>query len=179
MKINIKEIYDPNTLAGGLFYAVIFLSLAILVSTIIRKYAKELITREQRHPSDRTAIVFVSQLLQAISFVIAAILYFHLIPALKSFGTAVLTTAGVISIVVGLAAQNTLGNLIAGISLLLYRPFRLGDKIQVSAPTGVETGVVQTLSLGYTMLESADNRKIIIPNSVMSNSVIINLGQKD
>ena len=107
--------------------------------------------------------MFFAQLLQAGSFIVAAILYFHLIPALKSFGTAVLTTTSVISIVVGLAAQNTLGNLIAGIPLLLYHPIRLGDKIQESAPTGVETGIVRTLSLGYSMLESADNRKIYYP----------------
>ena len=179
MKLILAEIFDPTTLLGGLFYAVIFLVLAFLLSSIIRKYTQKIITREQRHPNDQTAIMFIAQLLQVGSFVVAAILYFHLIPALKSFGTALLTTASVISIVVGLAAQNTLGNLIAGVSLLLYRPFRLGDRIQVSAPTGVETGIVRTLSLGYTMLESLDNRKIIIPNSVMSNNVIINLGQKE
>ena len=134
---------------------------------------------EHRHLGDRTAIMFIAQVLQVGSFVVATILYFHLIPALKSLGTAVLTPTSDISIVVGLAAQNTLGNLIAGISLLLYHPIQLGDKIQVSAPTGVDTGIVRTLSLGYTMLESADNRKIYIPNSVISNSVIINLGQEE
>lgn len=174
-----SEIYDPNTVLGVRFYAVIFLVLAFFISRIIHRYAQKLLAREQTHPSDQTAILFIAQLLLAGCFVVAAILYFHLIPALKSFGTAILTTASVISIIVGLAAQNSLGNLIAGISLLLYRPFHLNDKIQVSAPTGVETGVFRELSLGYTMLESAYNRKIIIPNNIISNSVIINLGRKE
>ena len=53
---------------------------------------------------------------------------------LRGLGTAWLTSAGVAAVVVGLAAQNTLGNLIAGVSLVLYRPFHLGDHLQVSVP---------------------------------------------
>jgi small conductance mechanosensitive channel len=94
-------------------------------------------------------------------------------------GTAILTTASAASIVLGLAAQNTLGNLIAGISLILYKPIRLGDKVQVDAPTGQETAVVESISLGYTILAGSDSRKIIIPNSVLASSIIVNLGRND
>ena len=104
MKIILAEIFDPTTILGSLFYAGIFLVLAFLSSSIIRKSAQKIITREQRQSNDQTVIVFIAQLLQVGSFVVAAILYFHLIPALKSFGTALLTTASVISIIVGLAA---------------------------------------------------------------------------
>jgi len=53
----------------------------------------------------------------------AAILCAHLVPVLRALGTAMLAGASVASIVLGLAAQNTLGNLIAGVALLLYDPF--------------------------------------------------------
>jgi small-conductance mechanosensitive channel len=85
----------------------------------------------------------------------------------------------VISIVVGLAAQSTLGNLVAGFSLLLYRPFRVGDRLQVSAPTGVESGTVESLSLGYTVLKTYDNRRIVLPNSGIANQVTVNLSSVD
>jgi len=78
-------------------------------------------------------------------------------------------------VIVGLAAQSTFGNLIAGISLLLYRPFNLGDRLQVTAPTGLETGTVESLSLGYTVLRADDNRRVVIPNSVMVSQTTINL----
>ena len=68
-----------------------------------------------------------------------------------------------------------LGNLISGVSLLLYRPFRLGDHLQIMAPSGLESGVVESLSLGYTTLKTPDNRRIVIPNSVMASQVSINL----
>jgi len=103
-------------------------------------------------------------------------LYCHLIPAPRPLGTAILTTASVAPVVLGLAARNTLGNLIAGISLILYQPIRLGDKVQVDAPTGQEAAIVESISLGYTILRGSTDQKIIIPNGIMANSVIINMG---
>lgn len=67
----------------------------------------------------------------------------------------------------------------AGISLLLYRPFKLGDRLQVLAPTGLETGVVESLSLGYTLLRTDDNRGVVLPNSVMASQTTINLTGND
>jgi small-conductance mechanosensitive channel len=84
-----------------------------------------------------------------------------------------------VSVVFGLAAQNTLGNLVAGISLLLYRPFSLGDHMQISAPTGLENCVVESLNLGYTILRTADNRRIVVPNSAMASQTNVNLSLVD
>ena len=112
-------------------------------------------------------------------YVFAFLSYAHLIPALQSMGHAWLASVGVVSVVFGLAAQNTLGNLIAGISLLLYRPFSLGDHMQVTAPTGVETGVVESLNLGYTVLCTPDNRRIVIPNNAMASQTCVNLSIVD
>jgi len=81
----------------------------------------------------------------------------------------------VASVVIGLAAQSTLGNLVAGVSITLYRPFRLGDTLQVVAPTGTEIGVVELISLGYTTLRAPAGHLIILPNSVAASRVTINL----
>lgn len=128
---------------------------------------------------DRTAAPFVTQLLAAVIYVIAALLYVHLVPELRGIGTALLAGAGVASIVLGLAAQSTLGNLISGMTLLLYRPFQVGDRVQVAAPTGLETGVVEVITLGYTILRTGDNRRIVVPNSAMANQVTVNLTSVD
>lgn len=112
---------------------------------------------QQVHPDSLAGAVFYLLLFLALGFlkgvasvairVAVLVAYAHLIPALRNLGTALLAGASVISIVLGLAAQSTLGNLIAGFALLLYRPFRVGDRLQVSAPTGVETGTVESLAL--------------------------------
>ena len=174
--IIIGNILNPSTAEGAVFFALLFLVLSILISSILRRILHRFIKRDHRPSADRTTILFLGQLAQVMIFLIAAILYFHLIPALRSFGTALLTTASVASIVIGLAAQNTLGNLISGISLLLYRPIKLGDQIRIDAPTGQESGVVDAITLGYTTLVSSIGQKIVVPNSMMASSVIINIG---
>ena len=88
-------------------------------------------------------------------------------------------SVSVLSVIVGFAAQNTLGNVIAGIALLIYRPFKLGDRLQVIAPTGLETGVVENLTLGYTLLKTDDNRHVVVPNSLMASQTAINLTGND
>jgi small conductance mechanosensitive channel len=173
------KLLDPNTLLGALYYLAIFLLLAILGARLLYLAVARLLARDRQGMIDRTVASFLSQLGQVGIYLVALIIYAHLIPALHSLGTALLTGVSVASIVVGLAAQSTLGNLIAGISLLLYRPFRLGDQVQVNAPGGKETGVIERLTLGYTVLRTGDNRQVIVPNSTMASQVTINLTTQD
>jgi small conductance mechanosensitive channel len=74
---------------------------------------------------DRITLSFLQQFASAVIWIVMLILYAHLIPVLRSMGTALLAGASVASVVIGLAAQSTLGNLVAGVSITIYRPFRL------------------------------------------------------
>ena len=103
----------------------------------------------------------------------------HFIPALQSMGTALLAGVSVASIVIGLAAQSTLSNLIAGVVLIVYRPFNPGDRIQLAAPTGLEIAYVKDITLGYTMLETSDQQRIVVPNSQIASQITINLTQSE
>ncbi len=170
----LRDLPNPATLTGAIFYALLFLILAIIAARFVRLATEQLTKRDSRHLVDPGAVSFLTQFSQIVIYVVAFILYAHLIPALRSLGTALLTGVSVASVVIGLAAQNTLGNLIAGISLLIYRPFRIGDRVQVAAPTGFEVGTIESLTLGYTILQTFDNRRIVVPNSVMANQVTIN-----
>lgn len=170
----LDNLLDPETPAGALFYAVIFFTAALFAARLARLFAR----RSSRHFTDLTALHFVSQLLQVLVFLVAIILYAQLIPALRALGTALLAGVSVSAVVLGLAAQNTLSNLIAGFSLLLYRPFHLGDQVELNTPKGVQTGTVYVLSLGYTILKNAEDHEIIVPNSVMVSQVIIRLAHR-
>jgi len=163
--------FDPATLPGALAYAVVFCGMAILGARLVRAFVR----RSARHFSDVTAVRYASQGLQVGIFLAAFILYAHLIPPLQKMGTALLAGVGVVSIVIGMAAQSTLGNLIAGFSLLLYHPVRVGDKVQLTTPKGLETATVESLTLGYTILRGADQERIFVPNSVMAGLVIVRL----
>ena len=163
----------PDTLIGALAYLVIFVFLALILSRILRSAVHAAMTRSGH--VDRTSLSFLQQMAGALIWVVMLILYAHLIPVLHSMGTALLAGASVASVVIGLAAQSTLGNLVAGVSITIYRPFRLGDTLQVAAPTGTEVGVVEMISLGYTTLRAPAGHLIVVPNSVAASQVTINL----
>jgi small-conductance mechanosensitive channel len=164
---------QPDTLFGAIVYLVIFAAVATLLSRGLRGAVHAAMTR-QGH-IDRTTVSFLQQITTAMIWIIMLILYAHLIPVLRSMGTALLAGASVASVVIGLAAQSTLGNLVAGVAITIYKPFRLGDTLQIAAPTGTDIGVVEFISLGYTTLRTPDGRLIIVPNSIAASQVTINL----
>jgi len=164
----------PDSLVGAAVYLLLFVLAALLLARALRAAMDTVMVRKGH--LDRTTMSFLQQVGTAAIWVIMLILYAHLIPVLRAMGTALLAGASIASVVIGLAAQSTLGNLIAGVSITLYRPFRLGDTLQVSSPTGTEVGTVELISLGYTTLRTADGRCVVLPNSVASSQVTINLG---
>jgi small-conductance mechanosensitive channel len=170
-----KDFLNPNTLPGLVFWGAIFFVAASLGVFMIRRTAR----RIESHLTDVTAARYISALAQVLTYVIAFVLYAHLVPELRAIGTALLAGVSVASVVIGLAAQNTLGNLVAGLALVLYRPFSVGDRIQLNSPKGVISATVETISLGYTMLRDEDEQGVIVPNTIMVTSTIIKLNRTE
>src|SRR5208283_4081833 len=82
---------------------------------------------------------------------------------LSEFGiqtTSLVAVLGATSLAIGLALQGTLSNLAAGVMLLIFRPFKIGDKVQIAGTTGV----AKDLSLFWTELVTEDKVQVIIPN---------------
>lgn len=165
-----RTLFDASTVSGAIFIGLLFLLGALAVAALIRKGARGL---EPRLP-DKTGLRFISALGQALAYVGAFILYANLVPELRTLGTTLLAGVSIVSIVIGLAAQTTLGNLVAGFVLVLYRPVRVGDRVQLTTPRGLVTAVVKDISLGYTLLMEDDTADdVIVPNNVMANATVI------
>ena len=88
----------------------------------------------------------------------------------------VVTALGVGSLAIGLAAKDTLANMISGFTLMLDRPFRIGDRIQLA---GGQVGDVAGIGLRSTRIRTLDNQLMIIPNSDLCNTMLINLAFPD
>ena len=170
---------DPATLSGALLLFAVFGVVGIVLSVILRRTMHAIYARDRDGRLDRLSMGFLSKFAQVFLWLVVAMLYAHAIPALAKLGTALLASVSVASIVIGLAAQSTLANLVAGVSLILYRPFKLGDRLEIGVPAGVETGIVEDVSLGYSVLRTPDNRRIVLSNSTMANAVMINHTRTD
>ncbi len=166
----ISDFFDPGNPLGAITYAIVFVFLALFAGRGVKVLARH----GESHLSDLTALRFVTQLLRVLIYLLAFIVYTRIIPALHELGTTLLTGVSVMGVVIGIAAQSTLSNLVAGFSLVMYRPFHVGDEVQLTTPKGLTTGTVKSLSLGYTILhDNKDDQQIVVPNSVMSTNVMI------
>jgi small-conductance mechanosensitive channel len=175
----VRDFLDRSTVPGAIVYAFVFAFLAWLLGSALRVAVQRALAHDKHAHFDLMAVKFLAKLARYGVYIFAFIAYARFVPVLSGFGAASLASISVMSLIMGFAAQNTLGNLIAGISLLLYRPFKLGDRLQVTAPTGLETGVVESLTLGYTLLKTDDNRRVVVPNSLMASQTAINLTAND
>ena len=84
------------------------------------------------------------------------------------------TIVGAFGVAAGLALSGTLQNFTSGILILLLKPFRVGDNIVAQ---GAE-GTVETIQIFFTIVKTFDNKTVIIPNSKLSNEVIVNLSRE-
>ena len=92
------------------------------------------------------------------------------IPQVRAVAAAILASSAVIGIVVGFAAQRTIGNFIAGLLIAFAQPIRLGDYIETE---GV-TGMVEEIGLTYTFIRTSDNDRLVIPNEKIASDTIRN-----
>lgn len=143
--------------------------LILIVAWFMSMWVRRLInTALTRAKFDATLTKFFSQLARWAVLVLAMLL------ALGTFGIQAASVAALIAalgLAIGLAFQGTLSNFAAGIMLLAFRPFKVGDVVEI----GGEMGTVDEIELFFTQVDTFDNRRLIIPNSQIFGSTIENL----
>lgn len=149
--------------------AIIILIIGKIVAGICAGIVQRMMTRAKAEPA---VAGFVAKLVRY------AILVFAVIAALAKFGVqtgsfiAVVAAAG---LAVGLALQGSLANFAAGVLIMIFRPFKVGDFI-VAADS---KGVVQEIGIFTTILHSPDNQKLIIPNGAITGKTITNVNANE
>jgi small-conductance mechanosensitive channel len=170
----IATLLDPRTWQGAGVYAAILCVIAVIVSRAVRIIADRTLSRERPRHLDRAVVQFLAQVAQVAVWITVVMVFLHIVPPLQKLGTALLAGVSVASVVIGLAAQNTLSNVIAGFSLVLYRPFEVDDVLTIAGPGGPAiVGVIERLSLGYTILRTLDDRRIVVPNNLIASQVSV------
>ncbi|MBW1739996.1 MAG: mechanosensitive ion channel family protein [Deltaproteobacteria bacterium] len=158
------------------FYAALIVLLAIPVkdfTLLVLSYLEANFTKKTQSKIDDIVLDILNKFSGVVIFAIAILL------ALDVLGINVMpfvAGAGVAGIAVGFAAKDTLSNLIAGILLIIDRPFEIGDRIEVwSSPEGSSTwGDVMDIGLRATKIRTTDNVVIIIPNNEIMTRDIVN-----
>ncbi len=152
-------------------YIISVLLVAFIVTRILRFVVGRFFKRAAlKLRVDPTHYNFFKNAIDFIIFLIAGIIIFRSIPALQSFGTTLLTGAGILAAIVGFASQSAFSNIVSGVFLVIFKPFHVGDRVRI----GSHSGDVEDITLRHTIIKDFENRRIVIPNSVISNETIIN-----
>ncbi len=147
----------------------------VLLAAVIAAIVDRRVARHQLQPGTITRYRILRQsILWTIVFVgvLSALL---VIPQVRALAAGILASGAVIGLVLGFAAQRTIGNFIAGLLIAFTQPVRLGDEIEVDSTAGV----VEEIGLVYTWLRTGDNDRLAIPNEKLASETIRNATIRD
>lgn len=154
------------------FFAVIVMVVAVVVGRILRFFIGQSVKgASHKIKVDPTKYSFVKNAVEFIVYIIAMIVIFNSIPRLKDYGTALFASAGVLAAIVGFASQSAFSNIISGIFIVIFKPFSVGDRIRVGQ---LYQGDVEDITLRHTVIRDFENKRIVMPNTVISNETIVN-----
>lgn len=154
-------------LAVNLVVAALILAVTFWAAGWAARFMRRTLTRVHRSNPDPTLESFAASLARY------AIVAVGLVAVLQQLGvqaTSIIAVLGAASLAIGLALQGALSNVAAGVMILLFRPYRVGDVIE----TATRQGTVKSLDLLFTEIATPDNVKVMIPNSKVFGDVILN-----
>lgn len=162
-----------NEIFFVLYLLTVFLVLGRILNAIGMWYTKVIAPKTETN-LDEQLLPFFRRVANIVLVMIAAII---LLSHFDVDVSALVTTLGVGSLAIALAAQETLSDTISGLVIVVDRPYRIGDRIEVQ---DLDTwGDVVDIGLRSTRIRTRDNRMVIIPNSVIGKSLIVNHSYPD
>ncbi len=157
-------------------YNVILMGATIICAILLTRLVRWLINKayigaQKKEDVDLTRIKFIKNAVSFIIWLVALGVFVSLIPQLKSLAVTLFAGAGILLAILGFAAQQAFSNIIGGIFIVIFKPFRVGDMIKVG---NQDYAIVEDITLRHTVLLNFENKRIIVPNSMISAETIIN-----
>lgn len=166
---------DMGSIFGIILYVIIVVIVTFVIALIAKKLFRTWIRRSEKRGSKDQVIVFLNLLRR----VVVGLIYFGgimaivgQVPGLNKIATSLLAGSGIVAVALSVAAQASIGNLVSGALIGVFKPFRVGDTIRYLDQD--ITGTVEEITLRHTIIRTFENKRLIIPNSTMNTQVIEN-----
>ena len=159
----------------GVFIAI--LAGTMLVAYLFNRIFRRFIERSALlMKTDPTNYQFLRHVITAVIYVLGFSWAVYAVPNLRTVANSLLAGAGILAVAVGFASQHALSNIISGIFIVVFKPFRVNDRLYIRNQF---SGIVEDITLRHTVIRDFENRRILIPNSVISDEVIVNSDFED
>ena len=170
----IQQIIANNQLP--LLVATILLATVITAVVTGRIFDVAIKRTEDSDSSDLTNLKFLKRGISVLIYLAGISFAIYMIPDLRIIATSLLASAGLFAVALGFASQAALSNIVSGVFIVIFKPYKIGDRIQIRTDLN---GVIEDINLRHTVIRNFENRRIIIPNSVISDEVVINSNYTD
>jgi small-conductance mechanosensitive channel len=165
-----NDLYDLNTPAGILLRVLLFAAITIIAARVIETFLDRYLRQAAiRLRVSATKYIALRRLVIAAVYVTGLIIIIESTPQLQSLSIAIFASVSIVGIVIGIAAQSTISNIIAGVAIVISKPFGVGDFVTVRG----ESGFVEDITFRHTVIRLLDAH-MIIPNSSITSDVVFN-----
>jgi small conductance mechanosensitive channel len=142
----------------------------VAIAVIVAKVVDWRIARHHLGPDAQTRYSVLRRVILVTIVFVGILSALLVIPEVRAIAGAILASSAVLGLVIGFAAQRTLGNVIAGILIAVSQPLRIGDEVEFQGTKGV----VEEIGLTYTWIRTRDDDRFVVPNEQLASSPIRN-----
>ena len=153
-----------------LWERLVVVAVVLVLTALVARLLDRAIARRELDPQAKTRYRVLRRTVLTAVFVVGILSALLVIPQVQVIAGGVLASSAVLAVVIGFAAQRTLGNAVAGILIAFTQPLRLGDTVTVA---NVE-GTVEEIGLTYTWIRTEDNDRLAVPNEKLASDTILN-----
>ncbi|MCZ4318161.1 mechanosensitive ion channel family protein [Aequorivita viscosa] len=162
------------------FQVVLYLGIVavatIVIASSVHIWFRKSIERKVLAKEDPTAFKFLRYIAVFVVYTVGVLIALLAFPSLKGVAQTALGGAGVIALIAGVASQEALANLVGGVFIISFKPFKIGDIIKLS---DAMVGTVVDITLRHTVLRNFENKMIVIPNAIINKEKLINYNLGD
>ncbi|MCP4156225.1 MAG: mechanosensitive ion channel family protein [bacterium] len=147
---------------------------AILIITfLLAKSVKRVMLRKENFIRvDTTQYKFLTHFFSGMIYFAGFLLAVYSIPSGRVLAASMFAGSSIVAIIIGFASRHAFANIVGGIFVAIFKPFRIGDRIRLVENDFI--GIVEDITLRHTVLRTFENKRIVIPNSVISSEILEN-----
>jgi len=152
------------------WHRIVIAAVVFLVVTLLARLIDWWLARRPVPPEVETRYRVLRRAITTTIIAVGLLSALLVIPQVRAVAGALLASSAILGVILGLAAQQTLGNFIAGLLIATTQPVRIGDRVSYAG----ESGMVEEIGLTYTFIRTADRRRLVVPNSKLASDTIVN-----
>lgn len=169
-----------KALAEANFFLILYIGIVLVITLAVGAFSQMLFNRQieekRQQKEDATNLIFLKYTIVTAIYIVGALLIIAAFPNLRSLAQTALGGAGIMAVVIGIASQEALGNIVSGMFIMAFKPFKVGDIIKLSEEL---MGTVHNITLRHTVIRNFQNKMIVIPNAIINKERVVNYNMED